>query len=145
MISLGLVFISAEFSDLFHMWCVYAGQTQRLTVYLRMVTGVLTSVPYGLMADEHGPKTVLLLCICGISSTYAFYVAVCKSHHFNAHRIHFRSKASTLNARALLIVLVIPAKSSTDLGSSTDTPLGWWPEIFPVRITWLSSCFQLIG
>lgn len=30
-------------------------------------------------------------------------------------------------------------------GSISDNFLGWWPNVFPVRLTWLSSCFQLIG
>lgn len=45
-----------------------------------MATGVLTAVPYGLMADKYGPKIVLLLCTLGISWSYIFYAAVCELH-----------------------------------------------------------------
>lgn len=41
-------------------------------------TGLLLAVPYGLMADKHGRKIVLCLCIFGLGLGHVFYVIVCK-------------------------------------------------------------------
>lgn len=52
--------------------------------------GLLLAVPYGVMADRHGRKVVLVLCILGIALGHVYYAVVCKAilTRVNSYVVH---------------------------------------------------------
>jgi MFS family permease len=83
-----------------------------------IIPGLLTAVPYGLMADKYGRELVLSLSVLGGTITSSFNVLVCSSATFDFLRISPMADAETL---------------------------GSLPSVFSPRMIWLSSAFGFIG
>lgn len=92
---------------------------------LDFLPGVLTAIPYGLLADRHGRELVLRLSLLGVTLSSGFYIIVC------------RSSPPTISHRREC--------DEAWRSSITNTEPGSFPSIFPPRLTWLSAIFTFIG
>lgn len=76
------------------------------------------SIPFGSLADRIGRKKVLMLALVGCLLSDTWVATVC---------------------RCLSIVC------SSVTGIISNKALGLFPQIFPIRMVWLSGLWQLIG